>query len=160
MRVKLIGLKLDLLSIKWLLESFFKTNEFSLILDFIEIRRKFSSLSRQVMIFFQLSILTLSFFSIASIKVQLNVTAPVVFDLIQSNSDLSILNSMMDMIPAFKRNVANGNFTFLAPTDTALKAFNESNPDDFAIFESDSNFLTDFLQSNTTSDLIFRLDNT
>jgi len=96
---------------------------------------------------FQLAIVTISYLSIASIKVQQIFTAPTVFDLIRSNSELSILNSLIDIIPDFRRSISNGNFTFLAPTDTALSSFNESNPDDFKILSSDLVLLTDFLQS-------------
>ena len=106
------------------------------------------------MSFFQLAIVIIFPLSIASLRIQQNFTAPAqnftapaVFDLIRSNSQLSILNSLIDIIPDFRRGISNGNFTFLAPTDTALSSFNESNPDDFQILVSDHWFLTDFLQS-------------
>lgn len=97
--------------------------------------------------FFQLAIVIISKVYVECLNVSQNVTAPAVFDLMESNSDLSILNSLIDIIPGFRRSISNGNFTFLAPTDTALTAFNESNPKDFLILESDTVLLTDFLQS-------------
>ena len=102
--------------------------------------------------FFQISLLVIPLMPVsASNLTKSNVTtAPGVFDLVNANLELTILNSLMDIIPSFRRSISNGNYSFLAVNDAAFQSFNKSNPTDFLIFQTDINFLTDFLQSNNT----------
>ena len=69
-----------------------------------------------------------------------------VLGLVDSNSQLTILSSLIATVPQFKRSVASSLFTFFAPTDQAFRDFNATNPEDFAYITGNINVLLATLQ--------------
>ena len=101
--------------------------------------------SPAVLDLFEMRVSTI-FLAFASLFVHVSCLNQTVFDLIASNTQLSILNSLLDKVPAIRRSISSRVYTFYAPTDGAFAAFNETNPEDFATLQNDANALLTTLQ--------------
>jgi uncharacterized surface protein with fasciclin (FAS1) repeats len=88
-----------------------------------------------------------------------------VLDLVASNTQLTIFNSLIAQVPQFKRSLSSNQFTLLAPTDQAFKEFNETNPKEFAYLTGNDDILLATLQCKLsffwlTKRSIFRVTHT
>ena len=70
-----------------------------------------------------------------------------VFELIASNEDLTMFQSLLEAVPEIKRGVA-GQYTVFAPTNAAISAFVQARPEEYTYLMLDHAALFDAIGCN------------
>jgi hypothetical protein len=90
--------------------------------------------------------LLLSFLSFFICKT-LAISNSTVFELIASNNDLTMFQTLLEAVPEIKRGIA-GEYTVFAPTNAAISAFVDTRPDDYTYLMLDHAALFDAIGCN------------